>query len=618
MHNALPLYHVLLRECGEMCSTNEWSRDFKTLMSRTLNEGSSFVTITLPSFLDSFMESIEKGYVDSTSFIGWKKRQCLPVFLKGFTSLVFDQLGVLREYSELQTTAIGAIRQICCLYKKVKQVCSIEREEKAIKEYCELDYSMQGTINRVSDNRLDTFIDVSRIITSHVFKGWDRNCLIPYHGPGATADRLKGNRKYDHRRLTWRKDFNAYFNIGETLYNSEESYFHDKREVREVDPVESMARLATVPKTQTKPRVIALEPCTTQMIQQPIKDFLVKCMEESTLTRGHVNFTDQGINKKLALVNSLTKELATIDLSSASDRVHKEFVYLMLSGHPELRDYIFCARSPWIQTPTSKFFLEKFASMGSALCFPIEALFFFVLCVQARLEAHGLAPSFQNIDKMSRKVYVYGDDILIPTDEVEIVYNLFHEFGNKVGTSKSYFRSNFRESCGVDAYCGIDVTPVYIRQNTPTQLKGQTERIISWVATANSFYHKGYFLVARQMKDMVEKVTGVLPELSATSAGLGWEFPCMAKTPTRLNRKLQRLEVKTLIPKCIPSKDYINGYSALFKSLLRLEKPKQSLDFDWSWKRDNILHQEQSDPDHLKRSMGFGTLTLQRRWSSVN
>lgn len=330
MQYALPLYHTLLRECGEMCSTKEWSKDFETIKSRTLNEGLSFVTITLPSFLDSFMEAIERGRVDSTSFIGWKKRQCLPVFLKGFTSLVFDQLGVLRENTELQTTAIRAIRQICCLYKKVKQICSKDREKKAIDDYCELDESMRENISKVSDKRLNTFIDISRVITSHVFTGWDRNNLIPYHGPGATADRIKGNRKYDHRRLTWRKDFNAVFNIGETLYNSEESYYHDTNEVIEVDPVDAKARLATVPKTQTKPRVIALEPCTTQMVQQPIKDFMVKCMENHTPTRGHVNFTDQGINQKLALENSRTKKLATIDLSSASDRVHKEFVYLSL------------------------------------------------------------------------------------------------------------------------------------------------------------------------------------------------------------------------------------------------------------------------------------------------
>lgn len=612
MQNALTLMRALLSECAEMCST-DWSRDLATIEARTRNEGLSFMTITLPKFLDDFMISVEEGKVTSTAFCGWKKRQCLPTFLQGYTSLVFDQKGVLREQSQLQTYAVRSIRQICCLFKKIKQICSQDREQHAIEAYRNLDEAMRDNIRNVSDENLETFIDISRIITSHVFRAFDPRDLVPYHGPGATADRVNGNQKYNHSKINWRKDLSELYQYEQVLYNSEESAYLDPVNVAVLTDKELPARLATVPKTQTKPRVIALEPCAVQMLQQPLKDFMVKSMESNIPTKGHVNFTDQSINQKLALINSKTRKLATVDLSAASDRVHKEFIYLMLSANPELRDHIFATRSRWIKIKDEEIFLNKFASMGSALCFPVEALFFYVLCIQARLKARGHSATFSNICSVCEDIYVYGDDILVPADEVETVYSILHEFGNKVGVEKSFSKGPFRESCGVDAIDGVNVTPIYIRQLSPTQFKGQADRIISWVASANLFYQNGYTKVAMAMKQVVEKFTGNLPGVQATCAGLGWTFGGNGKS--RLSKRYQRQEVLTLVPRLIPKKDKISGYPALFKCLLNLNKGYTPLSFDWAWKRNLLLEQAQIDKKHLERSSGFGTLTLQRQWT---
>jgi len=60
---------------------------------------------------------------------------------------------------------------------------------------------------------------------------------------------------------------------------------------------------------------------------------------------------------------------------------------------------------------------------------------------------------------------VYGDDIIVPTSVVDELVKLLGFLGFEVNTEKSFSDPDlrFRESCGLDAYNGVDVTPVYVR-----------------------------------------------------------------------------------------------------------------------------------------------------------
>ena len=378
-------------------------------------------------------------------------------------------------------------------------------------------------------------------------------------------------------------------------------------------------RVISVPKTLKSPRIIALEPTAMQMAQQSVKDFVVEKLESHPLTKGHVNFCDQSINQRMALESSVTQRFATLDLSAASDRVHKDLVWRMLDVNPKLRDLVFSSRSSTAKLPDGTLVpLNKFASMGSALCFPIEAMFFTVLCVLAQLRHKRVSPSVSSIRRCLRQVYVYGDDIIVPVDKVEATITTIHEFGLKVSMSKSFYKGFFRESCGMDAYKGVDITPIYVRNPIPSSMK-QASAIISSIETANQFWKNGYARTAQCIRRYVESVTGTLPVVSRTSSGLGWwafdTFPCKGRY--RFNKRFQRTEVRTLVPTISKKEDIITGYSALFKCLLQKALIPEKGELPWHTRWNALNAKLEQSTDHLNVSSRRGAVTLKRRWIPV-
>jgi len=619
MQRTSKILSCLLIDMANKCSTEMQIRDLHTIERRLLHEGLSFVTITLPTFLDDFNSSLEEGMVTSDRFVGWKKRQCLPSFLRGFTSLVFcSKTG--RIVNEPNKIAVHCIRQLCSTFKKVKLSCTSARVEKAYASYKRIEDSLAGLVETISAEKLEEFDRVSGILWSEVFGGEiNEESLVPHHGPGSTADRLTGNRKYDQRKVCWPKRLEKHFSPGICIFNTEESYYQSDVAVTEVgESCELPVRVITVPKTLKTPRIIALEPTAMQMAQQSVKDFIVDKLESSRLTAGHINFTDQSINRELALSSSVSRRFATLDLSAASDRVHKDLVWRMLRVHPQLRSLVFTTRSTRAKLPDSEpIVLNKFASMGSALCFPIEAMFFTVLLVMARLEHKALPATYDNVYRVMRQIYVYGDDIIIPTNEVEVAVRTLSEFGNVVGLKKSFSTGHFRESCGMDAFLGYNVTPIYMRNPIPST-SSDASAIISTVSTINQLFRRGFITLSSYLKQEVERVVGNLPTVSPNSEGLGFSLEVQPTDSIRrrYNRALQRVEVRTLVPKLSLKKDSINGYSALCKCLIKLsmKNRKYEVQNDWQRKHQMLLSATFEDKRHLSYSPRNGFLTLKSRW----
>lgn len=614
MQSPLILMQNLLIDASNKCSTHmSYQRDFETISRRYEHEGMSFLTITLPTFLDDFMLSIENGEISPTCFVGWKKRGCLPAFLQGFTRLVFNSKGRLENES---VKAIHLVRQICSFFKKVKLPCTKEREFSAFQSYIDIDNEIQESFEKISDSNLDTFITISRIFISTLFPiEPDLDELIPHHGPGSTQERIIGNKKYLPQNFPWIKRLSRFFSIGNVMFSSEECYRDSgvKVEILELHQ-EPPVRVISVPKTLKTPRIIAMEPVSMQMCQQAIKDFVVQTIEENELTSGHINFSDQRINQDLALNASKTGLFGTLDLSAASDRVHKDLVYLMLTVNPVLRDLVFTTRSRSACVDDKIILLNKFASMGSALCFPIEALYFTILCVQGILSDRNLPITLRNIKTVMKSVYVYGDDIIVPTKHVEAVVNTLTVFGNVVGLKKSFYRGGFRESCGLDAYRGEKITPIYLRQIPPTA-RGQAQKIVSCIDTTNQLFKAGFVETANHLVKVITRVTGNLPVVQETSAGLGWHFDVETVQKTRFNRQYQRSEVKTLVCQIRQSPDLLDGYGALCKCLYKLHrKPVESGNKQWMKTRKDFDQRMFSDDKHLLTTPRRGSLTLKSRW----
>jgi hypothetical protein len=445
------------------------------------------------------------------------------------------------------------------------------------------------------------FADIASMLWAPIVGDLRLDVMDPRHGPGATADKAFGNQK--HKWLTWYERLEPYFPfLGNGLplgaYESEEfklvTFLPSEQEL----PV----KVITVPKTMKSPRIIAIEPVCTQYVQQAIRQALYRAIESSKLTGGQVCFTDQAVNQQLALKSSEDGSFATIDLSDASDRVPLDLAMRMFDSNPDLRDAILACRSTHARLPDGTVIgpLLKFASMGSALCFPIEAMYFYTVCVIALLEGQHLSVSFANLRKVCKMIYVYGDDIVVPVDQAITVLENLQKYNCKVNTNKTFVSGNFRESCGVDAYAGYEVTPTYLRNQCPKDWQ-QASEIISYVASGNSFYKKGYWNTASLIFSKVEKIIGRLPYVGEQSEGLGRVSFLGYRSIERWGHRYQRPEVRAVVPRPVYRSDLIDGYSALSKSLHCLDLLSQEEDL-------------RRDRWHLERSALYGAVALQRRW----
>ena len=307
------------------------------------------------------------------------------------------------------------------------------------------------------------------------------------------------------------------------------------------------------------------------------------------------------MNRELALSSSKDGKFATMDLSSASDLVPYKVAIRMFDSIPDIQGAISACRSTKAQMPDGTIVpLVKFASMGSALCFPVEAMYFYTLCVKALLEKHNLPVTYTNICSVGSRVYVYGDDIIVPTDDADIVAETLQKYCCKVNTTKSFFSGSFRESCGMDAFNGEEVTPTYVRNLLPSN-KRNSSAVISCVATSNLFYRRGYWRAADFLKQKVEKVIGKLPITSEQADGLGWQSFQPRVSYQRWGTRYQRPEVRTWVASPVYQVDVVDGYHALTKSLLHLESGPPGLF---------------SDGKKLQRSARHGAVALKRRWVS--
>jgi hypothetical protein len=259
------------------------------------------------------------------------------------------------------------------------------------------------------------------------------------------------------------------------------------------------AKVILVPKDSRGPRLISCEPLENQWIQQGIMKELVKFIENHPLTKGMINFTDQAINQELARSGSITGGIATLDLKEASDRVSMALVERIFPR--PLVDALYASRSLATTLPDKSVVkLGKFAPMGSALCFPVMAL-----TIWAALTCEdGFTYACS-----SDATFVYGDDVIVPTAQAVDAIARLERIGLKVNADKSFTSGFFRESCGMDAFHGVDVTPCRIK--TPWRDRPEPGVLTSYVAQANELYEQGYPRTAALLAANVVETYGQVP-----------------------------------------------------------------------------------------------------------
>jgi hypothetical protein len=596
MKSLMQLLKKVLQDCSISCDTTT-TRDFLTVSRRTKHEGLSFLTITLGDFASDFERSLELGHIEPSFFRSFSKKGLIPKFLSGITSLVFSDDGNLRDFPSLD--AIFYIRQICRMYKKIELPCTAQRLLAAEEGYIAIEEALSMLdIEKTAPDHFHDFGVVSDILWSKtlspVILSLAELSHIPRHGPGSTAQKVLPNQKYDW--VSWHHRLEDFFPSAHFCYNSSMAFLEESSKISFLTPEqEPPVRVVFVPKTLKAPRVIAVEPACMQYTQQSILSLLVPVLEKSRMTSRHINFSDQSINASLALENSDGGFLATLDLSEASDRVHYSLVKRMLRSCPTLLEAIDACRSTRALLPCGKtIHLEKFASMGSALCFPIESMVFYTILIAREIRRLGLPLSARSIDIVRRNVYVYGDDLILPVDGVSSASIGLSALGLKVNPNKSFSVGNFRESCGVDAYAGLDVTTVYVRRMPPRDRR-DAQGLVSWVSLANQLYDKRLFNAAAHIRDTLATQGFGVPYVRRNSSCVGYTGYA-SPTVQRYNDKLHRHEVHGYVVVAKPQLDSINGYQGLMKWFLQGLNP---------------------DRKHFERSVGSGRLAIKRRWCSV-
>jgi len=501
MNRPLTLLRSLLLESAEDLGINA-TRCVRTLERRVACEGLSFLTITLPKLCDWLEYGLENGIYpkESSQYFRDAHGMRFPAFLQGFTCRIFEDTGMLKP--DACPRSVDALRQLTRFFKKMKESCSPERELAAQNKFKALELEMQ--LNDELVTRADPILDAVCSRLGRVFADFDPASLVCRHGPGATAERLSTNGRLTVKQ--WPERSLSFFPLEDHAIPNY-SHWEDLGAVKILEEDEEPpVRVVFVPKTSVTPRVIAIEPSHMQYMQQALRAYLYDTMERRKPFSGHVNFARQDINRTLARKASIDRRKATLDLSDASDRVHNLLAHRVCKYAP-FWQYAQACRSKTATTPDGTTLkLAKFASMGSALCFPIEAYVFYALCISAIHVHRRVMPTASTIAEVSKDVYIYGDDIIVDAGVANVVTQYLESFGLRVNTRKSFSKGNFRESCGGDYYKGYPVEPVYARRLIPTQRSEWTIDVaVSWSATRNLLYLKGYWKTCRLIEDWLHE-----------------------------------------------------------------------------------------------------------------
>lgn len=567
-------------------------RDIERIRCRCKHEGLSFLTITLPMLSDALERGIEDGTF--TCPVAFSRHGSLPRFMGGFFKRVFTKDG--RLLPDPCPNVIYYIRQIARFFKKLKIGCSPKREAKAEAQFL----AIEGELRMATPQmwRKDDVLDkISGIIWAQVFPELDYVDLVCHHGPGVTADRYLPNernriRQWNHRsELTFPSDLHCYPNYGIAAGVGYQGEGIECAEginylsIRDELPV----RVVFVPKTQTAPRVIAIEPSHMQFMQQSIKDYCYRILEEHALTKRSIRFTRQDVNQRLAYRSSIDKRASTLDLKDASDRVHLALVQRIFKTSGIL-EYLEDSRSLHATLPSGRnIVLNKFASMGSALCFPVEAMVFYTLIQSAMHQLDGRRPSSRSIRDYSRLIDIYGDDIIIPVEYTDVVVRYLESYALKVNINKSFKFSHFRESCGADYYNGMDVKPVYARMVPHDDVRHWgAEEVMSWNSTADQFYERGMWQIAQTIRTLLSQVVRrTIPRSRTRGAGLA-HFSYLFTTDLKYNRDLQCWKQKRLVYQPSKKKDNIHGdeLACLNKWGQSIHVPLAKRGYIGSWRTD--------------------------------
>lgn len=501
--------------------------DCERLALNCRERGLGFFSLDLPALDSLLTQGLETGRLVLSGPYSRRvsKRIRVPRFFSGLWLRVFDKDACLKEDADVD--AILFLRQVFCLGKKVQHECSRNRLEEAVKEYYDIEHEMRPPTLQWEADELDpkgrlNDIHICDIIGAPSVDLYSQQCEyssalqgsfervqqvadllsaglgfcepVTYsgdlhdqnrpsgfrHGPGAVADRRGIVDKYTMPR--WSAKLEGWFPYRQCGTSAGDT---------ESQPVnhEVASRLIAVAKTAKAPRLIAKEPTEHQWCQQVLRHFMVSRLKD-LFGSDFVCFERQDLSQQMALQASCDRSLATIDLSSASDRLSCWLVERVFRRNPSLLHCLHAARTRYIRDDISPepswLKLRKFASQGTATTFPVQTFVF--LCIAIGISIEGRV-TWHKIRRLRSQIRVFGDDIIIPNARYAGMVSMLNALGLKVNEGKSFHLGHFRESCGMDGFKGFDVTPLKPQQIIPDS--PATRQAV--LDNTNNLFYKGFW-----------------------------------------------------------------------------------------------------------------------------
>jgi len=470
--------------------------------------------------------------------------------------------------------SVRVLRQLLFAFYKYELPYTDEQEQQVIQKFERteddlktVDIMLEDLRHRLNDstftyNRRPSLFGVTKtdqlsvareakILLSNLFASFDPKDIYPRHGPGVVATKQTLSEKYLWTNVSAR--ITKLYPLDEYFYSSLGHVCDHMDGINSITDKSHPARVILVPKDSRGPRLISCEPVDFQWVQQGLGRAIVELVEHHRLTSENVRFTDQVPNRNGALVGSAAGKYATLDLNEASDRVSLSLVRLLFPSH--ICEYLEACRSSSTVLPDGREIeLKKFAPMASCLCFPIMALTIWSILTAAAPDAY-----------TRERIYVYGDDVIVPTAYAADAMEQLESFGLKINRDKSCISGLFRESCGMDAFKGKDVTPVRFR--TVWSSSRSPDSYSSWIAYANSFYSKSYYHVYDCIVEHLHHLYGGIPtaDMHLACPSLLGISEHQRPIRSRAKKEYQKVQHLVWIVKSMAVSQIIDGWSMLLR-----------------------------------------------------
>lgn len=349
--------------------------------------------------------------------------------------------------------ALRDLRQLLVFCYKAEYEPTPDQISAAETRFETCDESIGAWNSWFSQNSWRPIFSYARQLVSLVIHKIDWSEVIPSHGPGAVFPPCRPSEKSNFTSMyptlqalyPWDKYFCALPSFWVENMVANDSRIKDEQEIH--------CRLIPVPKDSRGPRLICVHPKESIWIQQGQRRKLERAINHHSLTRGCINFHDQTVNGKLALEASSSREYCTLDLKDASDRMSCHLVHYLFG---DAYRWLSSSRATKVTLSNGRVLtLEKFAPMGNCLTFPVQSLVFLSLVRAGIRYRYGTN---------CNDIYVFGDDIIFPSKFYEGALQGLTMGGFVPNIGKTFRHGFFRESCGVEAFRGIDITPLRLKR----------------------------------------------------------------------------------------------------------------------------------------------------------